>query len=924
MRNVRHIVLAICLMTLSLSASSQQRYVRGRICDSLSTAPVPGVVVEISNSDGETLQYTTSGEGGDFIFKNVPSDRHSLRCSILGYRTKLIRIHSGENELGTIFMQEETSVIEAAVHSEQALRTSQSGDTLIYNAAAYKTMMGSTSEELISKMPGIAVESRSVEANGKRVNKVLIDGKEYFDDDVMTALRNIPADLVSQIEVMERRSDEAELTGIDDGNEYTAINIITKRKGGKNMLTGRVYGGYGLPDKYIGGGSLNYFGKEKTFTVLAMANNISKYNFVSDDLVSASASDGGQTNADFSVRSLDGISAVQSAGANYSNKWFNGSYMFNHIDNYNFTTNNRLRTIRKCLEQLTGTNTGFNADNTSHRFSARMSFQPAQRHSIIIRPSINFQDLYDTRLQRITMHNLSTENEGMVDSLFLRNRSVFNDNDRWNITARLSANYRYRFLKPGRSFSIGAGGSYYRYTGLEHSSQYVFNDEEDGFEIELADSWSKQYRDRGNENWSFNVNTTYTEPISRKSRLAFDYRYSQNHTSADNMTYLFNKKNEVYNETPDKRQSAFNSTLFATHTAGARYSYTDKKFNLTGSLSYQRTDYRGSAEMPIEYTTKRGFNNLIYNVIGNLRFNPSNTLRLTARSSTSNPTASMMQSVVNLNNPSYIRSGNPDIDPSSQHSIEGRYVHTNRKKGSTLSLSMSYTGSANYHADSLVIDSPDFEVAEGVKLGQGNQFTKPINLAGYHRFTGRISFGCPVKFLSSNLNINASGSMSSIPGMINAEVVPVHRSNCSLGARLDSNLNGYIDFTLNWNGQYTMNEYSNRNGVRRNNYFTQHARGNLKWIIWKGITFNGSIHYQQNLSIDRLYNDRLLYCDIFIGKKLFRDQLGEISIGVNDLCNATLRNYRHSISTNGSSDSSYIGLGRYISLQFVYHIRQKR
>ena len=921
MKALRYFILIICFLSFGLTSFSQQRYIRGRICDSLTTAPMPGVVVELNDARGGTLQYTTSGEGGEFIFKNIHSERSSLRCSILGYKIKHLRINPEDHDLGTLLMQEDNVVLDAAVHTDQALRTSQSGDTLIYNAAAYKTMMGASSEELISKMPGISVASRSVEANGKRVNKVLIDGKEYFDDDVMTALRNVPADLVSQIEVMERRSDEAELTGMDDGNEYTAINIVTKRKKGKNMLTGRLYGGYGLPDKYIGGGSMNYFGKENSFTVLGLANNISKYNFVSDDLVSASASDGGQTGSDFSVRSLDGISSVQSAGANYSNKWFTGSYMFNHIDNYNFTTNNRLRTIEEGLEQLTGTNTGFDADNTTHRFSARMSFKPDTKHSIIIRPSLNYQDLYDTRHQRISLHNISTDSEGLRDSLFKRNRLVPNDNDRWNITARLNVSYRYRFTKPGRALSLNAGGSYYRYTGLEHSSQYVFNNEDDGFDTELADSWSRQYRDRGNENWSFNVSSTYTEPLGRRSRLAFDYRYSQNHSSADNMTYLFNKKNETYNENPDKRQSALNSTLFATHTAGARYSYTNKKFNLTGSLSYQRTEYNGSAEMPITYTTSRGFNNLIYNLIGNLKFNPANTLRITARSFTTNPTANMMQSVVNLNNPSYVRSGNPDINPSSQHSVEGRYVHTNRKKGATLSLSMSYTGSANYHADSLVIDSPDFEVAEGVKLGQGNQFTKPINLAGFYRLNCRISFGCPVKFLSSNLNINISGSMSSIPGMINAENVPVHRNSCSFGTRLDSNLNNYIDFTLNWNGQYTMNEYSNRNGIRRNNYFTQHARGSLKWIIWKGLTFNGSVHYQQNLSIDRLYNDRLLYCDLFIGKKLFRNNLGEISIGVNDLCNATARNYRHSISTNGASDSSYLGIGRYFSVQMVYHLR---
>ncbi|MGM9739067.1 MAG: outer membrane beta-barrel protein [Candidatus Cryptobacteroides sp.] len=921
MRNFTHIILTFILLSISTSALSQQRYLRGRICDSLSTAPLAGVVVELNDEEGNNIKYTTSGEDGEFSFKNIQAGRLSLHCSILGYKNRIVSIAPDDNELGTILMREDAVALDAAVHSEQALRTSQSGDTLIYNAAAYKTMMGASSEDLISKMPGISVASRSVEANGKKVNKVLIDGKEYFDDDVMTALRNVPADLVSQIEVMERRSDEAELTGMDDGNEYTAINIVTKRKGDKEFLAGRIYGGYGIPDKYIGGGNLNYFGKERSLTVLGMANNISKYNFVSDDLVSASASDGGSNGSDFSVKSLDGISSVQSAGANYSNKWFNGSYMFNHIDNHNLTLNDRLRTVSQGLEQLTGTETDFNADNSTHRFSARISSDQKKRHTVIIRPSLTYQDLSDTRSQLISLHNISTDGDGVRDTLFKRNRSVPNDNDRWNVSARLSANYRYRFKKPGRSLGINAGGSYYHYSGLEHSAQYVFNDEEDGYDIELADSWSKQYRDRGSENWSFNAGSSYTEPLSRKSRLSIDYKYSQNHSSAENFTYLFNKKNEAYNENPDKRQSAVNSTLFATHTAGARYSFTTKRFVLTGSMSYQRTDYNGSAEMPVSYSVHRGFNNLIYSLIGNLRFNPANTLRLTARSFTTNPTASMMQNVVNLNNPSYIRSGNPDINPSSQHSVEGRYVHTNRKKGSTLSLSMSFAGSANYHADSLVIDSPDFEVAEGVKLGEGNQYTKPINLSGFHRLTGKISFGCPVKFISSNFNINASGSMSTIPGMINADKVPVHRNSCSLGTRLDSNLNGYIDFTLSWNGQYTMNEYSDRNGVRRNNYFTQHARGSLKWIIWKGLTFNGSVHFQQNLNIDRLYNDKLLYCDLFIGKKLFRNQLGEISIGVNDLCNATARNFRHSISTNGSSDSVYLGLGRYFSLQMVYHLR---
>ncbi|MGN1046321.1 MAG: outer membrane beta-barrel protein, partial [Candidatus Cryptobacteroides sp.] len=291
------------------------------------------------------------------------------------------------------------------------------------------------------------------------------------------------------------------------------------------------------------------------------------------------------------------------------------------------------------------------------------------------------------------------------------------------------------------------------------------------------------------------------------------------------------------------------------------------------------------------------------------------------KSRTTNPSVSMMQGSVNLTNLSNVRSGNPDIVPSYLHNFDIRYIHTNRRKGSTISVSMSVAGSGSYLCDSLVVDSPDFEVVEGVKLGDGNQFSKPINLGGYYKVSGRLTYGFPVKFLSSNFNLDLSGFVSSVPGMINADYVPVHRDGCSIGGKLDSNISDRLDFTVSYNAQYVNNEYSSAIGVTRNSYFTQNARGSVKWIFWKGFVLTGSLHFQQNLSIDRLYNDRLLYCDVFLGKKLFRNQLGEINIGVNDLFNATGHYFRHTINSNGATDTSDLGLGRYFSIQFVYHLR---
>lgn len=921
---VRCLILALIMMTsLAQTGHSQTNYLRGRICDSLSLAPMPGVVVELNDRDGSTLHYSTTGEDGSFSFRNIGFGIPMLRCSILGYRSRTIKLNDTDSDIGTILMQEDAIAIEAAMLKDQAFRSSQNGDTLIYNAAAYKTMMGSSSESLISKMPGISVSSQSVEANGKKVTRILVDGQEYFDDDVMTALKNIPADLVSEVEVLDKRSDEAEMAGMDDGNDFTAINIVTKRKGGEGILSGRLYGGYGLTDKYIAGGSLNYLGKERSAALLGMANNISKYNFISDDLVSASSSNGSSVDGNFAVKSLAGISDVQSVGGNYTNRWFNGSYMFNRIDNGNASSSVRRRAVRDGLDQLTSTSSDYEAQNNTHRFASKISISPRGKHSLIVRPSLTYQDIYDTRYQETGLHNiLAVSSSAVPDTTFIRNRTNGSDNDRWTINTRLTATYRYKFNKPGRTLSATLGAGYYHYTGLEHSLQHTILNEECGFDNTLASSYSKQYKDRATDKYTLNGGVTYTEPLGKRSRLAFDYRYTHSSSDGDNRTYSFNKKEDAYNTEPDSKQSAISTSLFMTHLAGARYNYKNKKLQVTGSLSYQSVDYRGTSEMPLEYSVRRHFDNIIYNLVGNVFFNRQNTLRVSARSYTTNPSVTMMQGAVNLNNLSNIRAGNPDIIPSYQHNVEARYIHTNKKKGSTFSLSANYTGSPNYLADSLVVDSPDFEVAEGVKLGEGNLFSKPVNLSGYRKLTGKFSFGCPVGFISSNFNVNGSATMSSVPGMINGDKVPVRRNGFSLGTRLDSNISDRIDFTLAYNGQYTLNEYSNSIGVTRNNYFTQHARGSLKWIVWKGLTFTGSVHYLQNRNIDRYYNDKLTYCDIFIGKKLFRNQLGEVSIGVNDLFDASRRNYHHSISSSGATDSVDSGIGRYFSIQLVYHLRK--
>ena len=238
--------------------------------------------------------------------------------------------------------------LEATVKTERVARSEQRGDTLIFNAAAYRVADNADSERLISKMPGISVSESGVDANGREVTQILLDGQEFFGNDVMSALRNVPAELVKQIEVINRLSDNARQTGIDDGDGHMAINIVTKRKKGTSVSSGRAYGSFGLSNaasgtdaagsmdgRYIAGGNFTNFSDKRTISLIGMSNNINKFNFSNSDIVSGSANLDTRDNSQFKVKALSGISEVHSIGANYSSPACDLTYFFNDISNTN-------------------------------------------------------------------------------------------------------------------------------------------------------------------------------------------------------------------------------------------------------------------------------------------------------------------------------------------------------------------------------------------------------------------------------------------------------------------------------------------------------------------------------------------------------------------------------------------------------------
>ena len=916
----QRVIVVLCLF-MSFSAYGQEGSVEFCLCDSVNGDTVEGAVVELVYLSDSTKYHAVSDGSGKAKFQRIAYGDYSVTATFLGYIPSCRRIRLNAHFLSpdTIRMQPDVQLLDEVVISTPALRSTQNGDTLSYHADAYKVVLGANSESLLTKMPGISVSERGVEAHGRTVQKIMIDGEEFFGNDVLSALKNLPADMIEDVEVFNKLSDEAELTGVDDGRGYTAINIRSKPDRRKGTF-GRLYAGYGFSDKYIAGGNINNFNSKCRLSVVGLANNISLHNFVTEDIVGATDEEGKNGHSNFVVKPMPGISSVQSLGTNFNTSWLSGSYFFNRTDNSNVPVSQRENLNSGNKVQLTDAEKDLTALNYNHRFSAKMKFNVGERHSFIIRPSLNIQDFSDFSEQRSLVRNRF----GCDDIRFVHNRLSDNRNERLGINVSNTFNYRYRFHKRGRSLSMSLLGNYYDNETDALNEQYTFRKPDMPLDPLLASSVSSQQNFRKTRKVMARTGVVYTEPLSRRFRMSWEYAFIYSRDEAAKTVFLRDNETGELSTTADARQSSENRGIYLTHKIGPRFQYAFRKTSITVGGAFQHMNFKGTNILPATGEVYKPYSNLTYEVVANLVINRQNTICIDAKGRTVNPSANLLQDVVSLANLSRVSAGNPNLSPSYLHGFGIRYIHTDARRGSTVAVSLNYNGSGNYIGDSLVADQPDFIVTEGVKLGEGNLFVRPVNIGGYHRLHGKITYGFPVNPLRSNLNIQAQAVINVLPGIINGEYSPVHRNNYLVGASLASNISEDVDFRVSYTGEYVQGEFTTQAGIPNNDYFSHTVSGQLKWAFWKGVTFTGSLSYRQDKGISAPFNDRTLLCNLYLGKRIFRNRLGEISIGINDLFDDNSRRYAHTINSSGTNNIVNQGIERYVAFQLVWHLRNYR
>ncbi len=936
----RMFVIVMFLVSALGLAAQNSGSITGQLIDEADDNPIIGAVIEIHNvADPDAKKYYTSAGEGRINITSLARGTYQMTISFMGYDNLVqeVEVGSGAVNVGVLKMKEGAQAIEQVKIEVPAMRTSQKGDTVVYNAAAFKVASDADASGLLAKMPGITVNDGAVEAQGETVQRILVDGREFFTGDVSSAISNLPAEVVDRIEVFQKLSDQAEFTGFDDGNSYMALNIITKedRRSGK---FGRVYAGYGIEDKYLVGGSVNFF---KTtggrLTVMALFNNINQRDFTATDILGLSGSSGissggGRMNRGGGARGGffgGGISTINAMALNYDNEWWDGklelsaNYSYDNDRNDIISASDGMTYAGDLARVYTDDESNREFTNRGHRLNARIEYNINDRNVIMMRPSVTFQKNWGVGS---SLSNTQNSDDGGATIYDVKRQLNTSEMDRDGYSVSNSLIYRLKLNDKGRNMVFNLNGNINNNNSFSLSDQQIFYAAQHGGSYaQVADSLLRQNIKDGSKSYFIFGGISYSEPLSSKAQLSLDYDLSYNYSDSDRKSYLYDSILQDFGEDFDPILSNVYNSGYLTQSVGPSFRMNTPKTNFTVSLMYENSALKSKQDYPVLAQPKvdRSFNTLTYSGMLRINANSSNMFRVRFNSRANTPSAWDLRNLTDLTNTSNVRAGNPDLKPAYSHSVSGMWVKSNAAKGRTFQVNLNYSYTTNSMADSLIINQPGFILpnTDGTELGVGNQFVKQINMEGDWNTRVNVSYGFPVKFLSSNLNLNLGAMFNQSPSMINGQKTYVKGQYYDGGVTLGSNISENFDFTLSYRGSYNISKSTYTMARNQDNEYWNHfVSGNMKWVAWAGFTLAVNGNYSQYKSLTNSNNNQeYTIVNLAIGKKMFKN-LGELSFGVNDLFDQN-RSFTHFDTSTGYRNMTNNVLSRYYSIKFVYNIR---
>ena len=928
------LIWTVLLLTATLSTYAQNKIVTvsGRVIEAGTKEPVELAAVQLLSlpDSAQVAGMTTSTQGYFSLSKQKPG-KYLLKVSFIGYVTKIIPVQLTANvpakKMGNIELATDAVMLQEAVVVAEAPQVTVVEDTLMYNSSAYRTPEGAMLEELVKKLPGAEIDDDgNVKINGKDLKKIMVDGKEFFGGDVKTGLKNLPVDMVDKLKTYDKKSDLARVTGIDDGEEETVLDLTVK-KGMNQGWFGNADLGAGTKDRYTGRMMLNRFVDKTQFSIMGSANNVNDQGF--------SGGGGGPR-----WRSNNGLNATKMLGANFATQTnkleLGGGVRYNFQDADISSINSSERFLQNGNSYSNSNNKNRNK-GTNLNADFRMEWKPDTLTNIIFRPNFSYG-----RTNNASRSESGTFNEDPFNLIVNPNDYLNFDNlsddplKDIRVNATNSAS-----LSKGKSLSGNATLQVNRKLnnrGRNLTFRGVFgygdNDNDQYTQSETryyqllnhlgGDSilYRNQYITTPTRNYNYTAQVTYSEPIAKATFLQFSYQFQYKYSKSDKTTFdlLDYPDWAIGGALPSGYESHAVDSLsknaeyrYYNHDASVGLRFIRPKYQLNvgmsfqpqnSTLSYKKGDYM--------IDTTRTVFNFAPNMDLRFRFSKVSQLRFTYRGRSNQPTMENLLPITDNSNPLNIRMGNPGLKPSFAHTMRLFYNTYNAEKQRGIMTHFSFTATQNSISNSTRYNEET-----------GGLITRPENINGNWNAFGMFGFNTALKNKKYTINTFTNVNYQNNVAFLYNQDTKNNDRNTSTGLTLGERVTGsyrndWFEFSLNGSINYT----AERNKLRPENnqepYTYSYGASTNITMPWK-MTLATNIANQSR----RGYRDSSMNRDELIWNAQLAQSLlkgaATVSFEVYDILRQQ-SNISRSLSADMRSVSEYNGINSYCMVHFIYRL----
>lgn len=898
-------LLMLLMILFSPMAFAQQSGVNvtGSVVEQGSDTPIEQATVRLLNvKDSAMVRGVVSARNGSFTLKNVKKGSYLLHITFIGYDPlyQPLQITGKKNpvNVGKLELSDGAIELGEAVVIGKAPEVTVRNDTVEYNADSYKVTEGSVLEDLLKKMPGVEVDSEGkITVNGKEVKKVMVDGKEFFSDDPKVASKNLPAKMIDKLQVLDKKSDMAQMTGFDDGEEETVINLTVK-PGMKQGWFGNAYGGYGSKDRYEGNAMVNRFVNNDQITFMGGANNTNNMGF--SDLASTMFSGmggGGGRRGGFGAGS--GITSSGNAGLNFSKEFkpdkltLGGNTRYSHSDNDARSKSDRQNILPGDSSSYDNSEAMSRTKSDNFGVDFRLEWKPDTMTQLIFRPSFSFSHSMNDNFSDAT----TLDNER--DTVNTNKSSNYSESNGYNLNA--SIDFSRKLNNKGRVFSATlSGGNSDSYSDGMNRSDIVYFNQTDALKNSIIDQRSRY----DNKGFNYRAYVSWVEPIGHNNFIQATYSISQRKQEA--LKNVYNQDADGIYNVLDSAYSQSYRNNFISQRASLSFKSQRAKFNYTIGLNLDPS--YSSSENFVGDTTLSKITRKVVNLSPmaqfNYMFDKRTNLRIMYNGRTSQPSMTQLQPVADISDPTNITIGNPDLNPRYTNNVFIRFQQFIPEKQRAFMI----MANGSYIINDIV-SYTSYNQETGVKT------TTYKNVNGNYSGNVRMMLNTPLKNKKFSINSMTMASFANSNGYINEEKNTNRNLILSERGGIDFR-SSYLDLGVNGNIRYnaTSNSLQKENNQNTFNY----GAGGYTTIY---LPLNFKIESDVNWSTNSGYGDGFKQNEVLwnasASKSFLKNNQGTLRFKIYDILQQR-SNISRSITASYIQDSEYNTLGSYFMVHFIY------